>query len=268
MKNKAVLVSCTVVDNIQISLGYFLIKFDSAQMSQSVCPGQFFNIKVADRLDILLRRPFSVFNVEGSVISILYEVVGKGTKELSRKKKGDRLDVLGPLGNRFSLQSETKQAILVGGGMGVAPLYLWARELLKQKDISVKILIGAKTKMSIVCDKDFGELGIETRIATDDGSMGSKGFVTDLLKEECGKCSSQSVAVYACGPNAMLKEVAGILLEKNVEGEISLDRHMACGIGVCLGCVIKIKSSESPDGFIYKRVCKDGPVFKAEEVIL
>lgn len=249
------LVSCQIIENNEIAQNYFKMKIDSPELASRVTPGQFFHIKTADRLDIILRRPISVYDYNETSITILYEVVGKGTALLSGKKPGEELDILGPLGNGFSMPINETKIFIVAGGMGVAPLFCLAKEIIKMKKKEITVLIGANNEYKVLCEADFKKIGLSPEICTDDGSYGYKGFVTDLFKEKLG------TYVYACGPNKMLKELSSILIERNIKGEISMDTHMGCGMGVCLGCVIKTKDGK------YKRVCKDGPVFKVDEVV-
>lgn len=241
-----ILTAAEILENKDVIPGYFLMRLNSPELASRVIPGQFFHVRVEDRLDVLLRRPFSVFDYDDTTVSIFYEVVGKGTNILSKRRRGESLDMLGPLGNGFTIPIGLKKAVVAGGGMGIIPLFCLAKEL-KKRHVDVEVLIGAKNRYKVLCEKNFRDIGIEPKIATDDGSYGYKGFVTDLLKKRAS-------AVYACGPNSMLKELAA------VKGEISMDTRMACGIGVCLGCVVKTIDGK------YKRVCKDGPVFKAEEI--
>lgn len=219
-------------------------------------PGQFLEIKISDGYEPLLRRPFSIHRRRGKDIEIIYRIAGRGTEILSQRKVGEYLNVIGPLGNGFSIL-DSQPSILVAGGMGVAPLVFLAEKLAKSKTL---VLLGAKTKRQILCEKEFRDLGCEVKVATDDGSRGFKGKVTDLLKHLLPTLSSQLSTIYACGPKLMLKEIALISKQYNIPAQVSLEEHMACGIGACLGCVVKTK-----DGF--KRVCKEGPVFNADEIV-
>lgn len=246
-----ILTNVRIVENKEIRPGYFLLTFYSQDLVERIIPGQFLHIRIDSRLDIILRRPFSVFNCDRENVSILYEVVGKGTSVLSRKRIGEVLNILGPLGNGFSIPFDIKNVALIGGGIGIAPLFLLAKEL-KEKGIGIEVFIGAKSKTGILCVEDFKRIGIEPQIATDDGSYGYKGFVTELFRASL----EARDYIYACGPNEMLKELARFALN----GEVSLDTQMGCGMGVCLGCVVKTKTG-------YKRVCKDGPVFRIDEVM-
>lgn len=267
MKNSPQLVTCPVTENKQIAPGFFLLKFHAPVLARLVLPGQFFHLRVSNRLDIPLRRPFSVFDCRDSKISILYEIVGRGTLALSRKRAEDDLDVLGPLGNGFSLLPEVKTAVVIGGGMGIVPLHAWVKGLLRRENLEVRIFIGAKNKYRILCEKEFKELGLSPQVATDDGSYGYHGFITDLFKKESNTQHAIHTTIYSCGPNQMMRTLASYLNEHKIPGQLSLDRHMACGVGVCLGCVVKVKA-DNEQGFSYQRVCKDGPIFSSTAVLL
>jgi len=230
-------------------------------LSKAVEPGQFFTIRCSDGLDPILRRPFGVHRIikAKGVLEILYKVVGPATELLSRKKAGDKLDIIGPLGNGFPLKLTANRypltAILVAGGHGVAPLLELARRL----GNSI-IFMGAKTEAEVVCERDFQKLGAEVHIATEDGSTGKKGLVTDLLKKFLlSAIGHRPSAIYACGPNAMLKAIAKIAAAKKTKAYGSFEEHLACGVGSCYGCAIKTKEG-------YKRICKDGPVFDLKEI--
>jgi len=229
------------------------------KIAQRVYPGQFLSIRLSDKLEPLLRRPFSVHRVNGPAIEIFYQVVGFGSRILSGKKAGEFVDIIGPLGNGFNLPPVNNgfEPILVAGGMGVAPLLFAAEKL---KACRALVFIGAKTKNQLLCQKEFSDLGCRVKIATDDGSQGFKGKVTDLVRHFLSKAVCHLPVIYACGPRPMLKAVSSLARELEVPAEISLEEHMACGIGACLGCVVNTR-----EGF--KRVCKEGPVFNADEVI-
>lgn len=256
-----------VIKNIEVVKNYYKILLSSGQMARLCEPGQFVEIKVADSYDPLLRRPFSIHRIRGKNLEILYEVVGKGTQILSQKKVGEYLDIIGPLGNGFDYQlpiTNYQLPILVAGGMGVAPLIFLAEQIKKRNTQyamhNTLVLIGAKTRNHIFCEKEFKDLGCEVKISTDDGSRGFKGKVTDLLNKVLSSIQYPVSRIYACGPRPMLKEIAALSRRYNMPAQISLEEHMACGIGACLGCVV-----DTQDG--YKQVCKEGPVFNAEEII-
>ncbi len=282
---------CKILSNYHLSSLYYKISISSNYIAKIAKPGQFVHIKCSDNNTPLLRRPFSIHSVskEKNTLKILYEVLGKGTEFLSEKKAGDFLDVIGPLGNGFNYQLSRMQLpkgvtlrdpevtprqllhsgpitshqspVLVAGGMGVAPLLFLAKELTTHYSLLTTVLIGARTKDLILCKDEFKKLGCDVKIATDDGSLGFKGKVTDLLKSllSVAMCNLP-FAIFACGPSAMLKEVSKIAKQHRINCQVSLEEIIACGVGVCLGCAVSTKGG-------YKLVCKDGPVFNADEIV-
>lgn len=253
-----------IVSNTKIAPGHYELSFKTRALREKTKPGQFFNIKIGNPREALLRRPFSAHKIYKERTEILYKVVGKATKILSAKKKGDILDVIGPLGNGFNLPAirYPLSVILIAGGHGVAPLVALARRLAHNAErIELSVFIGARTKKYIVCDKDFRKLGAKVYIATDDGSRGYKGLVTKLLAKKIpSTVDNQPSTIYACGPKPMLKEVARLAKQHDMPCQVSLEEYMACGIGTCLGCAAKTITG-------YRMVCKDGPVFDAKEVV-
>lgn len=267
MGKKILQVKSKIISLSKISLEYFKITLGPSEIASLALPGQFLEIKVSEGIDPLLRRPFSVHRANNSNIEILYEVVGRGSSLLSQKKPGDYLDIIGPLGRGFTFQTpntEHRTPILISGGMGVAPLLFLAESLARSKRPGahgkILVLIGAKTKSHILCEKEFKKLGCDVKIATDDGSAGLKGRVTDLLKILLSTIDYRLSTIFSCGPKPMLKELTRITGQYSIPAQVSLEAHMACGIGACLGCVINTKAG-------YKRVCKDGPVFLGDEII-
>ena len=250
--------------NKRVTGNYFHCAFLAPRVASQATPGQFVNIKVSDQLEPLLRRPLSIHRVFGSRIDILYEALGQGTKLLSQRKSGEFLDVIGPLGEGFNYEQKAKgrgAKLLVAGGMGVAPLVFLAQELTGQEPKpEVLVLIGANSKDKILCAKEFKALGCQVQIATDDGSRGFKGYVSGLLKKTLADREYRASAIYACGPRQMLEAVTRVSHKHNILTQVSWEEHMACGIGACLGCVVNTKSG-------FKRACKEGPVFNAEEII-
>jgi len=273
-KTQIIQINARIVSNKEIAPDYYKITIRVPEIIRQAKPGQFLHIRLADTYNPLLRRPFSIHRIKGKDIKILYEVVGKGTKILSEKKPGEFLDVIGPLGNGFVYRlpfTVYRSTILVAGGIGVAPLLFLAELLTTNYKLLTTVLIGAKTKDKILCEKEFKDLGCDVKISTDDGSKGFKGKVTDLLKDYLSTYLHQMrihlrrklinpITIFACGPKEMLKEIAKISKKYNISSFGSLEENLGCGIGVCLGCVIKTKSG-------YKRVCKDGPVFNLKEVV-
>ncbi len=261
-----------VVSNIHLAGNYYKLALSLPEIARRARPGQFVMLRVSNDYQPLLRRPFSIHSVNNGKtghnkgqIEILYEAVGKGTEILSEKKPGEYLGVLGPLGNGFDLSAirYPLSAILVGGGIGIAPLLFLAEKITrkqKTKNSKPKVLIGAKTKGEILSKKEFVKLDLSVKISTDDGSSGFKGKVTRLLKYLLSNINHKLSTIYACGPKPMLKEVAVISKQYNIPAQISLEEYMACGLGVCLGCMVKTKRG-------YRAVCKDGPVFDSTKII-
>ena len=262
-----------IIENKKISSDCYKMTFASKEIAEQAKPGQFLHIRCTESYDPLLRRPISIRSLKGNVVGILYKVVGNGTNLLSKRVSGEFLDVIGPLGNGFDYQlvSNCQLPILVGGGIGVAPLYFLAQILVKQCS-NVTVLIGADTKCNILCSNEFKKLGCRVEVSTDDGSYGLHGTVVELLKEKAPSISSKyeirntKYEIFACGSVPMLKHVNQLVCKYNVSSQVSLERQMACGIGACMGCTIKIKNSKLKIQN-YKRVCKDGPVFDIKEIV-
>ncbi|MCF7873084.1 MAG: dihydroorotate dehydrogenase electron transfer subunit [Candidatus Omnitrophica bacterium] len=249
----------------------FLLSFQSSHIARVAQPGNFLHLKLKSTI---LRRPLSIHKIKNNLIYILFKVRGRGTKVLAKKKKNDQLDVIGPLGNGFKVKNG-ENLILVAGGIGVAPLLFLAQKLVKSPTSNVQrptsnvqrptsdniILLGAKDGKKIVCEKEFKNLGFQVKIASEDGSKGKKGFVTDLLKEQLMTYDlGLRTNIYACGPKDMFYQISKIVKKyKNVSTQLSFEQFMGCGVGVCCACVIPTKAG-------YKKVCQDGPVFSLEEI--
>lgn len=214
--------------------------------SAITAPGQFVNIQLDG---LFLRRPISVCDVQGDQLTILYKVVGKGTMQMSKLSAG-QLDILTGLGNGYDLSKAGDMPVLIGGGVGVPPMYLLCKELLKLGK-AVTVILGFNTKNEIFYEREFRELGVNVIVTTVDGSYGMKGFVTDALKD------LQYSYFYTCGPEPMLKAVY-----KNsvTSGQMSFEKRMGCGFGACMGCSCKTITG-------YKRICKEGPVMQKEEIL-
>jgi dihydroorotate dehydrogenase electron transfer subunit len=263
---------CEIIEQTQIGPGVLRTRLKGPEIAREAQAGQFLNIRVAECLDPLLRRPFSVHATypDEGVFSLLYVVRGRGTKLLEAMQPGTRVSVVGPLGKGFDLgDSSDAEHVVVAGGCGAAPLHFLCDALCKKWDCSrVTVLAGAQCKDAVLCEAEFKSHGVEVGISTDDGSYGHHGFVTQLFEQHLRadtRHPSPVTRVYSCGPHAMLKEVARISREHGAAScQVSLENNMACGMGVCMGCVQKIRDSE---GWHYERVCKDGPVFEAEDVI-
>jgi dihydroorotate dehydrogenase electron transfer subunit len=259
---KALQSKVKILGNLKLCEGYFKLKLFSRGIASAALPGQFVMLRISEAAVPLLRRPLGVHNVnlKSGAVDLLYEVVGKGTELLSRKKPGEYIDILGPLGNGFDLRRpkvERIAPILVAGGMGVAPLVFLAEKLKAKKCL---VLIGARTKEQLLCVKDFARLGCKVKVATDNGSAGFKGRVTGLLKNELVAQACRQSMIYACGPEPMLKALSCLAENCNIPAQLSLEAHMSCGFGACLGCVVNTVNG-------YKRVCKEGPVFLADQIV-
>lgn len=256
-----------IIENKSITQGFYKMRLGSAYLAKNSKPGQFVEIKCSDGDRAFLRRPFSVHRILNCGIEVLYEVIGKGTKDLSARKKSDHLDIIGPIGRGFELLEAKNPALIVAGGMGVAPLVALAEKLVhssksivNSKKRKLYVLIGACKKGHVLCANDFKKLGAEVIIYTEDGSLGKKGLITQGLTSLLSTIDYRLSAIYACGPHPMLKAVSHIADSSGIPCQASMEEHMACGVGVCLGCPVKIKDGR------YKMVCKDGPVFDAKEI--
>lgn len=251
-------IQAKILENKEIGPGFFRMRIASTYLAKESKPGQFVEVRCSKETDPLLRRPIGVNRVVKGGIELLYEVVGHGTELMASMKKNDMCDLIGPLGNGFDTSSCSGRAILVAGGNGVAPLLFLAEELTKMGK-EVNILMGGCSKTHILCEKDFKKTGAKVLISTEDGSKGHRGLVTHLFNQLFATCDLKHTTIYACGPTGMLKAVSRIAQGNRVPCQVSLEERMACGVGVCLGCPVKIRHT-------YKMVCKDGPVFNAEEV--
>lgn len=239
---------------------YFRLIMRAPQIAPLVQPGQFAHIRVLPMKDALLRRPFSIYQVENDAISILYKAVGKGTEILSRMRPGAELSIIGPLGHGFTVpQPGTETPLLIAGSYGMAAMYLLAQRS-PRKGI---VFVGGRRRVDILCEDEFRALGWDVRVTTEDGSLGERGLVTQPLVAELRR-STTNRKMYACGPTPMLKAVGRIADEFDVPAELSMDEHMCCGVGVCLTCVIPIKTA---NGWEYQRTCTEGPVFDSREVV-
>lgn len=214
--------------------------------SDITAPGQFVNIKING---LFLRRPISVCDREGDTLTIIYKVVGKGTEIMSKMSEGTVLDVLTGLGNGYNLELCGENPLLLGGGVGVPPMYMLAKELIKS-DKKVTVILGFNTKSEVFYEDEFKTLGCDVTVTTVDGSYGKKGFVTDALPESYSHFC-------CCGPEPMLKAV---YKSTNTSGQLGFEERMGCGFGACMGCSCKTITG-------YKRICKEGPVMKKEEIL-
>ena len=248
----------------QLAPDHYLLKFICPPVAKQAQPGQFVSLRVTKGVDPLLRRPFSIMlanPAEGS-FQLLVRTLGRGTKLLARTPLGTSLDLLGPVGQPFPLPDSAEQVLLVAGGLGVAPLIFLADKL-KTRPIPcyVHALFGARTEEQLCGWLELSGRCDEFTAATEDGSAGETGLVTDLVPEKLAQGGVDQV--YACGPVAMLAEAASQCVDRQIPCWVSLEQRMACGVGACLGCVIPTRAEGSQH---YQRVCRDGPVFAASNI--
>ena len=253
-------IKTNVISNEKIAPDHFVMEVGTKWLSKKSSPGQFVMVKVSGiETDPLLRIPLGIHETTNKGIKILYKVVGEATELLSLKRKGDIIDVMGPVGNSFDLKLVDKntRVFIVAGGHGIAPLYGLVKKLTSKKRIEV--FSGACSRKHVIYSKRIRTLGVKYHVATDDGSCGLKGYVTELVEGSLKKHKTERIIIFACGPRPMLAELARITKKYKVPAQFSLDAYMACGTGACQGCAVRTK-----DG--YKLVCKDGPVFRADEI--
>jgi len=245
-----------VVRHNQVSRDMWELEFIAPAIAPEALPGQFVHIRSTLGSNPLLRRPLSLYDVDKKLgsITLLYKVVGTGTNLLTRIKTKEYVDVMGPLGKGFSLPAKGKRVVLVGGGVGIAPLVYLARVLAAQC-YQVKGLHGVESRRQLVALDKMRQIGVDYMPSTMDGSAGFKGLVTELLQKKINPAEIDYI--YTCGPEAMMKAIADYAQERGIAGELSLEEYMACGVGACLGCARKLK----PDDENYVKICKDGPVF-------
>ena len=256
-----------VLSNIRVGTGHFRIRLSCHGQYTRAVPGQFVMVRLTDRIEPLLPRPFSIHRLIiekgiATAIELLYKVVGKGTYQLSLKQPGDFVDMTGPLGNGFVIPASVLNVYIVAGGIGVAPMIFLLAFLQEQKiDLAgVRVFLGARSKADILCQKEFSTLGVDVHTTTDDGSSGDQCLVTDPL--DCAVAENQPDIIYACGPLEMLACVAGIADKHRVSCQVSIETMMACGMGACLGCAVA--SRNHPDAYLH--ACLDGPVFDTREL--
>ncbi len=256
--------STTVTSNELIAKNHYLLRCSCPEIAASAGPGQFIHVLIPQGSGLLLRRPFTIYTVEGDQITMLYQLIGEGTHVLSRLKWGDPIQVLGPLGNTFDILPVPNPAIIVGGGAGIASLMLLATTLRRAR-VHTFGLVGSMNRRRLLSVEDLKTIGVETHIATDDGSVGHHGFVTELLTHLLDTHEMQSPIIYACGPDGMLHAVTKIGLDYHIPTQLAMENRMGCALGVCLGCVCKVQMPEG--GFEYQRVCTEGPVFNAKDIV-
>lgn len=280
MNKNVKLDSGSIIENREVAKDHFIMSILLSTPCDYGLPGQFIMMRRQGVKDPLLSRPLSIhgfYQTEaGSVLDFLYRVVGKGTLALSRLSVGEKVDVLGPLGKPFTLTPECLQVILIAGGIGVAPLAFYAEYLSKnhlcasgeplivQQPI-ITFYLGAVTDSALLGLKKVQQYSHELKIATDDGSSGYHGTVTAMMEKDLDRWNPDTLNIFACGPNPMIKSLAEILKDFPAPCQVSLEERMACGIGACLGCSVKLKRGGID--WTYGQVCTDGPVFDIRDII-
>ncbi len=247
-----------VKENKQLTRDILALTLTGAFSYEQATPGQFVNVLIGDGAAHPLRRPISIAsaNLQEETLSLVYRVVGEGTKWLSERSRGDLIDVFGPLGKGFGAPLEPGKVLIVGGGVGIPPLYQLAKELARQ-GFKSDIILGFKNQRDVFWTGEFAEFG-DVTVCTEDGSTGEKGFVTEVID-----MNEDWTTLYSCGPKAMLKALRTHFEGRDIKGYVSLEERMACGVGACWGCTCL-----DPNGTVAKRICKEGPVFPWEEVSL
>ncbi len=259
-----------IKSNHSVAPGHFLLGIELPADFPRPSPGQFVMLRNLQDGQSLLSRPFSIygFKSDGShaVLELLCRVAGRETMRLSYLSTGAKVEVMGPLGVGFTLNAQTKKLILLAGGVGAAPLAFFLSELnIKMKLPQVDVLLGAKTAdVAAAMGERFGSLS-RLLFATDDGSLGYHGPVTDILEKELSYQNNEDIQILACGPTPMTRALVRVIGNRPIACQVSLEERMACGVGACLGCVVAAKDGEGK--MIYKSVCKDGPVFDIRELM-
>lgn len=247
-------VAAPIIATSQVMPGVYLIWLGSPQIAPEAKPGQFVMVRCGE--DTLLRRPLSIHQLDGNKLALLFTVVGKGTHWLSQRQAGNNIDLLGPLGNGFSIHPASHNLLLVAGGIGIAPLYSLASSASKE-GYSIRILLGARTATQLYLKEyQYQPIKAEFVLVTEDGTTDEKGIITNLIP----KYIDWADQIFACGPVGMYRTMAQMPELKNKPVQISLEVRMGCGLGVCYGCTVKTKNG-------LKQVCKDGPVFDLDDIL-
>ncbi len=252
----------TITANILIHEHIYRMEIECADIAKEAKPGQFIQIRTSDHLMPLLNRPISIARIKDNRIEIIYAVVGEGTKNLCEMKTGATVSMVGPLGHGFETNLSREKVLLVGGGMGVAPLHALA-EVLYAQGCEIDTILGFNRQEDIFSDKEFEHWSNNVYVTTMDGSCGIHGHACTPLDRHLSIYDYRHI--YACGPQPMLHALGKICNEHHIDCSLSVEEYMACGIGVCLGCVQPIR--DKAGSISYQRVCVEGPVFSSREVV-
>ena len=263
--------TATILSNTEVAPEHYLMTLAVSGAFRDARPGQFVMLRPAGRGFPFLGRPLGIYSLaeygNGARIEILYRAAGKGTKVISTLCEGDRIEILGPLGNRFELRPGMKTAVLMAGGIGIAPLVFLAETLRANappEGLKMILYIGARDSASLLGIDRMKNFGAEVRVSTDDGSAGYRGPVTDLFRKDLASFDASTTEVFVCGPNPMLKRVSEMIADHPVPCQVLMEERMACGMGACLGCTIEVRT---PSGVEYRQVCADGPVFDLRSIV-
>ena len=260
-----------ILEHKQLSEFEFELKLKAPEIARESKPGQFMQILYDNSFNPFTRRPFSVYRVdkEAGTFSIVYLARGIFTQGLRNKQVGQTLSVVGPLGKQFEPSKSADIHVLIAGGVGAPPLYFLAESMVHGgiAPSNIFVINGARTKSLLVGIEEFEALGVPLTFTTDDGSIGHRGVVTEPLLAILNENSNAKIQVYTCGPTPMLKAVGDLCIRQKTPCLVSVETMMPCGLGVCMGCVVKINSDTSESGFNYLRSCYEGPVFDVHEVI-
>lgn len=278
--DRAVQTPAPIVANQQLAEATWKVRFRAPEIARRVVPGQFLMLRIAGCNDPLIGRPLALYNVlpddagEPQDVEVVYLVAGKMTRRLANCQAGETLDVWGPLGNGFA-PCQTEQVVMVAGGIGQTPFLAVAEESLGRRQFGdrsrvvapaarVTLCYGARSAKYLAGVEDFERLGVDVRIATDDGTRGHHGLVTDLLEQVLAELAGQSLQVLCCGPEPMMEAVSRQTINADVPCQVSLETPMACGIGICFTCVARVR--DAAGAWDYKRTCVEGPVFEAAQI--
>ncbi|MCL1848075.1 MAG: dihydroorotate dehydrogenase electron transfer subunit [Clostridiales bacterium] len=271
MDKASILQQARLMNNQRIAEGTYSMELSAPDIAASAQPGQFVMVSVAGGADPFLRRPFSIagMDADSGAIRLVYQVVGRGTMQMAQWGSGYEVDLLGPLGNGFFWGETLRTATLVGGGLGTAALLPLAKEL-RAQGVAVTAFIGARHKGLLFGLDQLSAFGCTVNIATEDGSAGFTGFATHPLEAYVASIqgpqamSAGKHMLFACGPAPFLEAITILCAEYSLSGQISMEERMGCGFGVCIGCSVQTRAGE---GILQKKVCSDGPVFSAGEVV-
>jgi dihydroorotate dehydrogenase electron transfer subunit len=259
-----------ILENEEIQEDCFLMKINTAPSFQNPLPGQFVMIRIAGLADPFLSRPVSIYSFSRKenycIIELLYRVVGKGTQIMAGLIEDSQVEINGPLGNGFDTTTVGENIVIVSGGIGIAPLSMLTETLrLTHPSSNMIIYKGFQSASEVVGLDRLQKICRNISVCTDDGSLGEKGFVTQIFQKDLKKLSPEKTSIYACGPVPMLKAIATILNKTKFNCQVSLEERMACGVGACMGCAVAIKDKDG--ALVYRRVCADGPVFNLQDII-